>query len=148
LLTTARDTIWGQRTDAGYAFLDGEVGQYDVMMADLTTGWVAASFGGKLVSVQHPLAFVSQAEQQARRTAVKAFFDPATSQADRERLLSRYQVSYVLAPRRSELDSSVVAEHLLRELGAVTHEDDRVLLVRLNSRPDRAAPMIAAPQSR
>jgi hypothetical protein len=148
LLTTARDTIWGQRTDAGYAFLGREVGQYDVMMADLTAGWVAASFGGKLVSVQHPLAFVSQAELQARRAAVKAFFDPATSQAERGRLLTRYQVSYVLAPRRSELDSSVVAEHLLRELGAVAHEDDRFLLVHLNSRLERAAPIAAAPLAR
>ena len=148
LLSTARDTIWGQRSDAGYAFLGGEVGQYDVMMADPSTGWIAASFGGKLVSAQHPLAFVSQDEQQARRAAVRAFFDPATTQAERGQLLTRYRVSYVLVPRRSEHDSSAAAERLLRQFGTLAHEDDRFLLVHVNASPERAAPIDAGPLAR
>jgi hypothetical protein len=134
LVHAERDIRRGDRTDSGYAFLGREVGQYDVMMADLRTGWIAATFGGKLVSSQHPLAFVSADEQQARRTDVKTFFDPATSQVQRALILGRYRASYLLAPRRSALDSTVVAESALRALGEVTHEDDRFLLVRLNPR--------------
>ena len=133
LVNAARDIRWGERTDAGYAFLGRNVGQYDVMMSDLRTGWIAASFGGKLVSSQHPLAFVSESEQQARRADVKTFFDAASSQAQRARILGRYRVSYLLAPRRSATDSMVVSEGALRAFGVVTHEDDRFLLVRLNS---------------
>ena len=134
LLTAARDTLWGARTDEGYGFLRRDVPQYDVMMADLRTGWVAASFGGKLVSAQHPLAFVSKSEQQQRRTDVKAFFDATTSQTERAGILARYGASYVFAPRRAPAESTVVSESLLRALGTVTHEDRRFLLVRLNPR--------------
>ena len=136
LMSAARDVLWGARADAGYAFLGRDVGQYDVMMGDLRTGWIAASFGGKLVSSQHPLAFVPQSEQQARRADVKAFFDAATSQAERERILRRYRVRFVFAPRHSPADSTVVADSTLRALGVVTHADDRFLLVRLDSGVD------------
>lgn len=136
LLSAARDTLWGARTDAGYGFLRQDVPQYDVMMADLRTGWVAASFGGKLVSAQHPLAFVSESEQRARRADVKTFFDAATSNAERVRILARYRASYVFAPRRSATDSTVVSESSLGALGTVTHADRRFLLVRLDSGPN------------
>jgi hypothetical protein len=101
------------------------------------------------VSAQHPLAFVSEEEQQARRAAVKTFFDPATTQAERGRLLTRYRVSYLLAPRRNDADSSAApAELQLLEFGTVAHADDRFLLVRLMSRPDSAVSVTAAPLAR
>jgi hypothetical protein len=148
LVTAARDTVWAKRTSAGYDVVGQKVGQYEVMMADVGVGWVAASYGGKLVSSQHPLAFVSADEQWARRAAVKTFFDPATSQAERERLLTKYRVSYLLVPRRSSLDTSIVSEPVLRALGEVAHEDDRFLLVRVDSLPGRGAPALAVPLSR
>ena len=132
--TAARDTLWGARTDDGYGFLRRDVPEYDVMMADLRTGWVAASFGGKLVSAQHPLAFVTESEQLTRRADVKTFFDAETSQTERERLLERYGVSYVFAPRHSAADSTRVSDDALRALGTVAHEDQRFLLVRLHAR--------------
>ena len=88
------------------------------MMADLRTGWIAASFGGKLVSVQHPLAFISEAEQQARRADMRKFFDAATTRAERERILRKYGVTYVFAPRRSAADSANVADSAVRAFGA------------------------------
>ena len=140
LVNAERDIRRGDRTDAGYAFLGREVGQYDVMMVDLRTGWIGATFGGKLVSSQHPLAFVSASEQQARRADVRTFFNPATSQVQRALILSRYRASYLLAPRRSALDSTVVPESEFRALGVVTHEDDHFLLVRLNPRAFASGP--------
>jgi hypothetical protein len=134
IVNAARDIRWGDRTGAGYAFLARDVGQYDVMMADLRNGWVAASFGGKLVASQHPLAFVSEIDQRARRDDVATFFDAATSQAQRARMLGRYRVSYVLAPRPSPTDSTLVSDVALRTLGVVAHEDDRFVLVRLDPR--------------
>jgi len=134
IVNAARDIRWGDRTGGGYAFLGRDVGQYDVMMADLRDGWIAASFGGKLVASQHPLAFIPESDQRARRDDVRTFFDAATSQAQRARILDRYRVSYVLAARASPADSTVVSEDAVRALGAVTHEDDRFLLVRLNPR--------------
>jgi hypothetical protein len=134
LFSTAWDTLRAPRAAAGYPFLSREVGQYDVMMADLRTGWIAASFGGKLVSAQHPLAFVSEEEQRVRRSDVRTFFSAGTSQADREELLRKYGVSYVLAPRRGALDTTFVSDGALKALGEVAHADDRFLLVRIDSR--------------
>ena len=133
LMSAARDTLWAPRSDAGYAFLRHDVGQYDVMMADLRTGWIAASFGGKLVSAQHPLGFVSEREQQIRRTDVKAFFDASSGQTERKRILRKYRASYVFAPRRSAFDSTNAPESALRALGALAHEDAHFLLIRLST---------------
>jgi uncharacterized membrane protein len=131
LVSTAWDTLRGPRAVAGYEFLTRDVGQYDVMMADLRTGWIAASFGGKLVSAQHPLAFVSEAEQRVRRSDVRAFFSAATSRAEREELLRKYGVSYVFAPRGGATDTTLVSDDALRSLGDLAHADDRFLLVRV-----------------
>ena len=137
LFSAAWDTLKAPRAAAGYQFLSRDVGQYDVMMAESRIGWIAASFGGKLVSAQHPLAFVSEEEQRVRRSDVRAFFGAGTSQADREALLRKYGVSYVFAPRHAALDTTLVSDDALRSLGSVAHADDRFLLVRVDS---RAAP--------
>lgn len=137
LVSTAWDTLRAPRAAAGYQFLARYVGQYDVMMADWRTGWIAASFGGKLVSAQHPLAFVPEAEQGIRRDDVRTFFDAGTSRAEREALLRKYGVSYVLAPRRDALDSTLVSDDTVRALGRLAHEDDRFLLVRIDAHAGR-----------
>jgi hypothetical protein len=134
IVNAARDVRWGDRTGDGYAFLARDVGQYDVMMADLRNGWVAASFGGKLVASQHPLAFISESDQRARRDDVATFFNATTSQAQRARMLGRYGASYVLAPRPSPTDSTLLSDAALRALGEVTHADDRFVLLRFNPR--------------
>lgn len=85
LVSATWDTLRAPRAADGYEFLTRDVGQYDVMMADLRTGWIAASFGGKLVSAQHPLAFVSEEEQGTRRADVRTFFRAAASQTARRR---------------------------------------------------------------
>jgi hypothetical protein len=42
-------------------------------------------------------------------------------------------VTYVFAPRRSAADSANVADSTVRALGMISHEDDRFLLVRVDS---------------
>jgi hypothetical protein len=132
LVKTARDLRYPS-TYADYTFLRREVGQYDVMMTDRRIGWIAASFGGKLVSEENPVALVSEREHETRRSDAKAFFNAATTQRERKELLRKYGVSFVLVPRSAGADSAMVSDSLLRALGRVTHADDHFLLVRVDS---------------
>jgi hypothetical protein len=132
LVGAAHDSLRGGRTYASYRFLSREVGQYDVMMTGRRTGAIAASFGGKVISTLHPLAFVPEDEQKAREADVKSFFQSATSQAQRIRLLRNYRVTYVLATRSPSADSTAVSDSALSELGEVRHADDRFLLIRVD----------------
>jgi hypothetical protein len=132
LVRTARDTL-SSPTYADYTFLRHEVGQYDVMMTDRRIGWVAASFGGKLVSEENPVALVSESEHEARRSDVTTFFGAATPQLERQALLRKYGASFVLVPRSAGADTALVSESVLRALGRVAYADDRFLLVRVDS---------------
>jgi hypothetical protein len=132
LVRTARDTL-SSPTYADYTFLRHEVGQYDVMMTDRRIGWVAASFGGKLVSEENPVALVSESEHEARRSDVTTFFGAATPQLERQALLRKYGASFVLVPRSAGADTAQVSESVLRALGRVAYADDRFLLVRVDS---------------
>jgi hypothetical protein len=132
LVSTARDLL-ASRTDADYTFLRDVVGQYDVMMADGPIRGIIPSFGGKLVSAQNPLAFVPEAEYEARRADVHTFFSAATTQLEREALLRKYRASFVLIPRSADTDSGIVSETELRALGNVAHADAHFLLVRVDS---------------
>ena len=146
LIGALRDTVRYERTDAGYHFLNHEVPQYDVMMAEAQTGWIASSFGGKLVASPQPLAFVSDFEQRERRSAVTAFFRATTPSTERLRLLGKYGASYVLVARSSSVDPTAAPESVLRALGTVTYEDGRFVLVRAAPSPS-ATDASSAPRS-
>ena len=103
------------------------------MMTDRRSGGIAASFGGKLVSAENPVALVSESEHETRRSDVETFFSTATTQRERRDLLRKYGVSFVLVPRSAGADLAVVSESVLRALGRVAHADDRFLLVRVDS---------------
>jgi len=133
LVRTARDVRWGERTGDEYAFLRDDVGQYDVMMTEGRSSSVAASFGGKLVAAENPLPFVAESTQRTRRSDVATFFSAATTERERRELLRKYDVSFVLAPRSTGVDSASVSESAVRALGSVTHADRRFLLVRVDS---------------
>jgi hypothetical protein len=131
LIGALRDALHGEQTYASYRFLDGSVAQYDVMMTNLRTGWIASSFGGKLVASPQPLAFVPVVEQRERRADVEAFFAAATPLAERERLLGKYDVSYVLVARPQSPDSTAATDSLLRAIGTAAYDDGRYLLIRV-----------------
>jgi hypothetical protein len=135
LIGALRDTLRGERTYAGLRFLERSVAQYDVMMTDSRTGWIASSFGGKLVASPQPLAFVPGPVQRERRADVRAFFRAVTPQVERERLLRKYDVSYVLIARTLTTDSTVAPVSVLRTLGTTSYEDGGYVLVRVVSLP-------------
>jgi hypothetical protein len=125
---------WSQATKrAGrahrYHFLSEYVGQYDVVLTDLATGWLVPTFGGKIVASPHPLYWVDDHEK--RRRAVSKFFREATPLRARRRIIARYDAKFVLLdPRRVELTQRVRDDLLY--LGRLLYEGGGMELIALH----------------
>jgi hypothetical protein len=72
----------------------------NVVMSSLSTGWEVPAYGGRIVASLHPEAFVADSGQ--REQAVATFFGPATSDAERRLLMSRYGARYVLVSHTAD----------------------------------------------
>ena len=95
ILHVAKRSLPGvQPAHAPYAFLKRHVNQYDVMLSDMETSFIVPVLAGKVVSVTHGLAFVHDIDQ--RTMSVERFFRPDTSIADRQQVISEYNVSVIL----------------------------------------------------
>jgi hypothetical protein len=98
---------WRQATERSgrahrYHFLSEYVGQYDVVLTDLNTGWLVPAFGGKILASPHPLYWIDDHEKRWR--AVSRFFRAATPLRARRRIAKRYGATFVLLDtRRVEL---------------------------------------------
>lgn len=96
---------------AEYDRLFAGVPRQSVTMASLRAGWEVPTYGGRIVAALHPQAFIANLAVRARDAAT--FFDPATGEAVRRRLLCRYRADYVLVQR----DDGGVAPEALSGLG-------------------------------
>jgi hypothetical protein len=80
-----------------YSRLFAGVPRASVTMASERAGWPVPTYGGRIVAALHPQAFIANLAQRDRDVAT--FFDPATPEAARGRLLCRYGADYVLVDR-------------------------------------------------
>jgi hypothetical protein len=125
---------WSQATESAgrahrYHFLSEYVGQYDVVLTDLATGWLVPTFGGKIVASPHPLYWIDDHEK--RRRAVSKFFRAATRLRARRRIIARYGAKFVLLdPRRVELPQRVRDDLLY--LGRLVYEGGGMKLIALH----------------
>jgi hypothetical protein len=78
--------------------LDRFVGQYQVVLADQASYPAVPPWGGKLVSWNGALAFVPDIAQ--RRADAAAFFGPTATEAERQAVLQRYGVRWVIYDRQ------------------------------------------------
>jgi hypothetical protein len=116
-------------TAARFEFLNRRVGQYDVVMAQEWPSWVTPTFGGKVVAVRTPLAFVE--DQETRRRAVARFFDSTTPSSVRKAILRQYQVGFLLV-ERGGIPTEFGSEGSLRAFGPIVYADPRYLLVEID----------------
>lgn len=107
-----------------YAFLR-LTGQYDVVVADLSTSLRVPALGGKVVASLHPLAFIS--DHQKRQALVGRFFAIDTPDPERRAFLAAYGADYVLLDRSQQ---SPALFEILSRMGEPIHEDSRFLLLK------------------
>ena len=116
-----------QPAHAPYMFLEGNVGQYDVMLSDMETSFIVPVLAGKVVSVTHGLAFVPDVEQ--RTLSVERFFRPDTSAVDRQKVISEYDVSVILFDKEQVSHWKTIIDAGLGAFNPV-FENSRFLLLR------------------
>jgi hypothetical protein len=112
-----------------YFFLSQYTGQEDVILTQLPTSMVVPTFGGKVVAFDRPLAFVPDASQ--RRQDVLRFFDPLTSQAERQKILAKYGVGYILL-EKNESSNWEQLRPLIAPFGKLIYRGKRFLLYQVN----------------
>lgn len=114
---------------AEYTFLTEKVGQYDVVLTDIKSGWFVPSFGGKVVAGGHPLAFIK--DHLERRDDVKAFFKPDATDAPRREIISKYKVDYILLHKVNQPQWRDLLQSL-QSFGKVIYESGKCVLIKLN----------------
>jgi hypothetical protein len=98
----------------------------DVVLADLWTGGPVPALRGRIVAAWQPLAFVS--DHETRQQDVARFFGWQALPKERQEILRRYSVTYLLLDR-SRQPRGLVKD--LRGFGHPVHEDERFLLLRV-----------------
>lgn len=119
---------------ARYVDLLAPVGLRDVVLSDPDTSWIVPSFRGRVVSAMHYELFVPN--QPQREQAVRLFFSPAATEQQREDVIHRFDVQWIV------LNPKFLREEIFRALlrpSAVVRESDGMVLI------DAAAWMAAAP---
>jgi hypothetical protein len=109
-------------------FLRSHVGRYDVVLTDLDTCWYVPAFHGKVVAYPMQLPFVP--DHAERVQAVKRFFEPEATRAERLAILERYGVAFVLLPRHHLADQPQVVA-AVQELGTPIFVDPEYDLLRV-----------------
>ena len=107
-------------------------GRTDVVLADPSSSFEVPAWGGKVVGWNGAVGFIPDIAQ--RRSDVAAFFDPATSEADRQAILGRYHVQWILFDRGSRgmtADLEVAIDRLGSAAGVSS--DGSVVLIRVAS---------------
>jgi hypothetical protein len=111
-----------------YSRLFAGVPRTSVTMATIYAGWEVPTYGGRIVAAQHPQAFIADATR--REHDVETFFDPATGETTRRRLLCRYGAGYVLVDSLEE----GVTPAALHDLGRTVHVVGPYVLLAVSNR--------------
>ena len=113
-----------------YRFLSEFTGQYDVVLSDIQTSWYVPTFGGKVIAVDHPLAFVP--DQDIRQSDLKRFFDGKATFREQQQIIKKYQADYLLFRKSDELDGQHLQELFIRDENVI-YEDENFILISLKS---------------
>jgi asparagine N-glycosylation enzyme membrane subunit Stt3 len=80
---------------AALEWLGAHTTDRDVVLSEWRFGNLVPIYADARVFVGHPIETIGYTE---KRTAVERFFDPATSEADRQALIDRWDIKLVVAP--------------------------------------------------
>jgi hypothetical protein len=80
---------------AALNWLGAQTTDRDVVLSDWRFGNLLPIYANARVFIGHPIETIGYAE---KRAAVDHFFDPTTPEADRQALIDRWQITFVVAP--------------------------------------------------
>ncbi len=128
----------------GYRFVEGLLGEGDIVMSDPLTAWLLPALtGAKITALYHDNPLVPDNNQRVEDAI--AFFDPATPLQMRRMIARKYFVSHVLLnfDRMTDSDANRINNYYqnfrisdqlmndLKAMGTITAEHDHFILLRL-----------------
>jgi hypothetical protein len=116
-----------------YKFLSGATPQYDVVLSDPETSDYVPAFAGKVVATLRPLPFVPDGD--TRMKDVTRFFSESCPRAEREGIIRKYNVGWLLLSKTNVPQWEAIAQSF-RDEAEVKRSNDEFLLMRL---PQQAA---------
>jgi len=108
-----------------YKFVGFYAEQYETVLADIEASWVIPAFNGKVVASYHPLVFVPDNEK--RTLDIIKFYQQNAKDEERDEIINRYKVGYVLLDRTRHEDSQRLIAFLKNKKGRVFANGDLIL---------------------
>jgi hypothetical protein len=124
-----------------YKSLLGVTAQYDVVLSDLATSDYVPAFTGKVVAPLRPLPFVPDGD--ARRHDVTRFFSGSCPRAEREEIIRKYGVQWLLLSKENVPGWAAIAQSF-REGAEIKLSNDLFLLMRLPRQSVARPPALSA----
>ncbi len=123
----------GVKTYEPYYFLNSYVDHYDVVLTDprSTKSILVPSFSGKLVASYNDLPFVPDLQDRIRDAI--HFFGADATQSERQDILHKYGVQYVLLENSQSADRKALLA-AMKTLGEVVYRNNRFILYSVDSK--------------
>jgi hypothetical protein len=120
-----------QNSYGEYAFLSDNVPQYESVLTDLNTSLKVPVFGGKVVAFSpgHTLFFVNCASRE--KDATRFFWEIADA-LDREEIVRKYQVKFIVVNKRSVAYWPDVLRSV-HSLSSIQYADGDMVLLRIRN---------------
>lgn len=123
--------VLNQFTFAHHTFLEKEIEQGALVLANVKASWIIPSFGAKVITLSLPHAFVKDHEK--RIFDVNSFFKEDTSKEERLDFLKKYQPRYVFFNKAEDKNWLEITKELISsEIGQLVYEDEIVTLYRID----------------
>lgn len=123
--------VLNQLTFAHFTFLEKEILQGDLVLANINASWIIPSFGAKVITLSLPHAFVT--DHKERMADVNDFFRTEMSKEKYTQILKKYQPKYVLFNKAEDKNWLAITKELTySELGRLVYENEIVALYKVD----------------
>jgi hypothetical protein len=123
--------LLNQLTFAHYAFLEKEIVQGDLVLANVKASWIIPSFGAKVITLSLPHAFVN--DHKERIEDINDFFQAETSLKKYIHILKKYQPKYVLFNKADDKNWLFITKGLIfSEVGQLVYENEIIAMYKID----------------
>ena len=118
--------ITNEITYKDFTFLRTMIHQDDVVIANLDNSYIIPSFGGKVIGIQLPVAFLDDIE--LRRQNINKFFSCESREGDRNEVIKTYTPKYLLLDKMTDQCIDELLKQINAKIKYLKYENDRFLL--------------------
>lgn len=123
--------ILNQLTFSHYSFLGQKITPDVRVLANIKSSWIIPSFGGKVITLALPHAFVKDHEN--RIEDVNSFYSENTTNEHRQEIIKKYQAEYIFLHKLQDKDWLNIAGQLTAsKLGKLIYQDATVELYEID----------------